>query len=347
LSVGRLSWLSNGRGLLLVAADQVSRQFQVWHLTYPGGAARRITSDLNNYRSVSLSADAARMVVVESEQMSNIWVAPNADASRARQITYGAGKYGRLAWTPDGKIIYSAAAGSARDLWLMDVNGKARQLTVESGMNVHPAVTGDGRYLLCSSSRAGSFNVFNIWRLNLDSSSARQLTGGSGEFFPQSSPDGKWVVYTSINSGKDTVWKVSIDGGQAIQLTDKVSAYPVVSPDGKFIACQYWDEQLNTQWSTVIIPFEGGPPIKSFSFRSSTLRWSPDGRALTYIDQRGGVSNIWSQPMAGGQPRQLTDFSGDRIFDFDWSRDGKQIVLSRGVVTNDVVLITDARRSDD
>jgi Tol biopolymer transport system component len=71
------------------------------------------------------------------------------------------------------------------------------------------------------------------------------------------------------------------------------------------------------------------------------VRWTADGRALTYIDNRGGISNIWSQPLDGGQPRQLTDFKNDQIFAFEWSRDGRAIVCTRGVVTSDVVLFSD------
>jgi len=39
----------------------------------------------------------------------------------------------------------------------------------------------------------------------------------------------------------------------------------------------------------------------------------------------------------------LTDFKSDRIFDFSWSRDGKQLALFRGVVNSDVVLISNFR----
>ena len=73
------------------------------------------------------------------------------------------------------------------------------------------------------------------------------------------------------------------------------------------------------------------------------VRWLPDGRAFTYISTRGGVSNIWLQPVDGGQPTQLTDFKTDFIFSFDWSRDGKQLALSRGTEDRDVILINNFR----
>jgi Tol biopolymer transport system component len=74
-----------------------------------------------------------------------------------------------------------------------------------------------------------------------------------------------------------------------------------------------------------------------------TVRWTPDGHALTYIDTEGGVSNIWSQPLDGGKPVPLTHFKTGRIFNFAWSRDGKWLALARGTAASDVVLISDVR----
>jgi Tol biopolymer transport system component len=73
------------------------------------------------------------------------------------------------------------------------------------------------------------------------------------------------------------------------------------------------------------------------------VRWTPDGHGLAYIDNRGGVSNIWMQPIDGGKPVQLTDFKTDMIFGFNWSPDGRQLGLARGVVTSDVVLFSDVK----
>jgi len=53
---------------------------------------------------------------------------------------------------------------------------------------------------------------------------------------------------------------------------------------------------------------------------------------------RGGVSNIWIQPLAGGPARQLTNFTADRIWDFDWAPDNR-LILARGPRNQDLVLI--------
>ena len=95
-----------------------------------------------------------------------------------------------------------------------------------------------------------------------------------------------------------------------------------------------------------IASLEGGEPVKTFELPatySRPLHWTPDGHAVAYIDLKDGVSNIFAQPLDGGKPVQLTDFKADRIFSFAWSRDGKQLCLSRGTISSDVVLIKDFR----
>ncbi len=104
-----------------------------------------------------------------------------------------------------------------------------------------------------------------------------------------------------------------------------------VSPDGKQIAFQYF--RLGTSGINIgLRPIDGGPitKIAEAPFRPSPiLRWTRDGSALAYIDNRGGAGQIWAQPIGGGPPRKLTDFKSDSIFWFDFSRDGKQLALAR------------------
>ena len=86
---------------------------------------------------------------------------------------------------------------------------------------------------------------------------------GVGDRSQRTSPDGRWVVFWSNRSGALRVWKVSIDGGVPVQLTDRVMLNPTVSPDGSQIACLYPETQPNALINkTAIIPFAGGDPVK-------------------------------------------------------------------------------------
>jgi Tol biopolymer transport system component/serine/threonine protein kinase len=347
LDVLHLTWLRDGSGLLLLApADDAPEYLQIWLVDKQSGLPRRVTNDLNHYISLSVTADSKTIATVPLDRVSNIWVAPNADAARARQVKQGSSREHGLAWTPDGRIVYSSNESGKTNLWMMNADGtEPKQLTDLPGANVHPAVSPDGRTIAFVSDR-GQEGV-HIWKMNLDGSNLTQLTRDNQESFPQFSPDGRWIVYESWVSGRSTIWKIPVDGGQPVQLTNKYSKMPVVSPDGKLIACSYWIEQPGAPFVVALIPFDGGEPVKTLDFPNTAVRWSTDGRSLVYIDTRDTVSNLWSQPIDGvGQPKQLTDWKSERIFEFAWSGDGKQLVLLRGIVTSDVVLINDFKQEE-
>jgi len=346
--IKRVAWLEDQSGLLVIGAVKSSDFFnqQIWHISYPGGEARRITTDLSEYFGLSLTADSNVIAAVQSNRISNIWVAPIVDtASRAVQVKSGGNNQDGtdgLAWTPDGKIIYYSRASGADDIWVMNADGTGqKQLTVDAGTNYDIKVTPDGRYIVLTSERPGQ----NLWRMDLDGGNPRQLTSGNSDYGAAVSPDSKWVIYNSNISGRPALWKVSIDGGDPVQLTEYAAENPEVSPDGTLIACQY-REATNSPWRYAIIPYDGGKPLKIFDLAADNegdIRWSPDGRLLTYANLRNGVSNIWGFPLDGSPPKQLTDFKADYIYNFKWSPDGKQLVLTRGTTTSDVVLIKDFR----
>ncbi|MEO8433715.1 MAG: protein kinase [Pyrinomonadaceae bacterium] len=332
--VENVTWLRDGSGLMFIASEGVPSPSQIWYLSYPGGEAHRITNDLNDYLSMSLAADSATLVTVKSEQVSNIWIAPNDDAGRASQITYS--KFDGIdgiSWTPDGKIVYVSGAGGNLDLWMTGADGTGqKQLTADAGNNSQPSVSADGRYIVFVSDRSGTNHV---WRIDLDGSNARQLTDGGGELNPQCSPTGT-VVYQS-SSGKSNLWKVPIEGGETVPIIDKTSTGVALSPDGKWIASGYFQP---TSVKIAIYPIEGGESHRILDLSGyNYFRWTPDGRSLAYVDQTKS-SNISSQIIDGGPSKQLTNFKSDLVFSFAWSRDGKQLALARGTVNKDVILIT-------
>ncbi|MGH9929490.1 MAG: DPP IV N-terminal domain-containing protein, partial [Pyrinomonadaceae bacterium] len=355
-NVDQLAWLSDGSGLIMTASeDDEYGALQVWQIFYPGSKVRRLITDFDDYRSLSVSADSHTVAAVQIEQRDNLWFAPGNDATQTRQLTPGAGKYPvwrNFSWTPDGQIIYSSKASGNWDIWIMNADGSnQRQLTVDTNQDFGPVVTPDGNHIVFVSERAGAPQ---LWRMEKDGSNQKQLTDGEADIFPNVTLDGKWVVYQKRVSNGRIISKVSLEGGAPVPLTDKLSLRTAVSPDGKLLACIYWSNQGEPA-QFAVLPIEGGPPIKLFDVPSTvqvfpsttqiptTLQWTPDGRALAYIDTSDGVSNIWRQPIAGGPPTQLTRFNSELIFHFEWSRDGKQLALARGTVSSDVVLIRDQK----
>ena len=344
--INHLAWLPDGGGLLMTAAERELSPIQIWRLSYPGGEARRVTNDLNYYQGLSVTADAGTLVTVQTDRVPNVWVAPTSDPARGRQVTTGTGKfdgYYGVTWSPDGRIFYASVASGSWDIWVMNADGTgARQLTVGARSNYGPAVSPDGRHVVFLSNRAGG--PFNIWRMDADGSNLKQLTRGRGENFPHVTADGRWVVYATFGMGeRNLIWKVPIDGGDPVALTDQPSSWPHVSPDGRWVVCVYMTGQ-DELVKLAVLPIEGGPPVRFFdtspSMRMNTV-WMPDNRGIAYLDARDGTPNVWVQPLAGGRPTRLTGFQTDGVTAFDFSRDGRQLALTRTAETTGVVLIKD------
>ena len=60
--------------------------------------------------------------------------------------------------------------------------------------------------------------------------------------YPQISPDGKWLIYESVSSGKLRIVKQSLDGGTPQPVTERTVSRPIISPDGKWIAVYFFDD---------------------------------------------------------------------------------------------------------
>jgi eukaryotic-like serine/threonine-protein kinase len=350
IDVGGVAWLGDSSAIIATASERRGDPYQIWEISYPAGVVRNITRDLSDYHSVSLTADSTAMVAVLSETTANISVVTNGHWSDSHQLTSSKdnGQFG-IAYTNDNRIVYSSRAGSTPDLWVVNADGSnQKQITNDEFAERAPDVTADGRYIIYDSDKGGTIQV---WRTDHNGSNPKLLTPVRG-MNATTTLDGKWVFYTNFDVGGFSIWRVSIDGGEPVkidvQLSGMFANLPAISPDGRWIACYYVDDK-SRMGKIGLIPIEAREIVKSFDIPAASraalhvVRWTADGRGLTYIVNHGGVSNLWIQPVQGGPPHQLTEFKTDQIFSFDWSPDGKWLACSRGPVQRDLVLIKDFR----
>jgi len=348
LWVETVAWPARDGAVFVSGAENLDDTFQIWSVSASTGATARVTNDVANYSQLSMPSNGRAILALQTVRSFELWVAPHGDANRAVEVTSGnVRSFNSLAWTPDGRIIYSALAGDARNLWMIDASGaNLRQLTSGSPNKTEPAVTPDGRYIL--------YHYYgHIWRVNIDGSNPKQLTDGADDVHPEPSGDSKWVYYASFREwcpgigGKPTLWQIPIDGGEPIPLSDIPASVPRVSPDGRLIACEYFprvDPQLSPDYVAILNSL-GGRPIKvldNVPASRSFVSWAPNGRAVEFTMSTGRIANIWRESLNGGRPEQVTHFRDGLIAGYAWSRDGSQLAVARGNVTRDIVLMNAA-----
>lgn len=336
--VGQPQWLADG--LIVSASETSTGPRQLWHISLADETASRVTRDLNNYQNLSLTSDGKTMAVIQDHAVSNIWTVGE-NGSAAKQVVSEAGLFNEIIWLPDGRIAYTSNAGGTSDIWTINADGtNVRQLTVGANARLGLAATTDQKHLIFSAERDGKYN---LWRIGIDGSGLTRITNGDGEYYPQCTPDGMWIVYQS-GGNFPTLWKLPTSGGEAIQLTKNTASRPSLSPDGKFIAYHYLDKTINpSKWGIGISSTDDGTRVNRFDFSSTVVerlvKWTPDGKGIAFLNSPNGVPNIWIQPLDGSEPKPLTDFPSDNIIAFNWNAQGTQLAVIRGVETSDVVLI--------
>ncbi|MCY3834624.1 MAG: S9 family peptidase [Chloroflexi bacterium] len=151
----------------------------------------------------------------------------------------------------------------------------------------------------------------SIWRIDLASGDARQLTQAGGRnASPSWSPDGEQIAFLSDRAGAKQIFLLPIDGGDARQFThlpQGVDGPPVWSPDGETIA--------------FTAPSQAEPRDPSAPYRVTRTVYRFDG--IGYLDE--AVQNIYIQPIDSDEAIQLTDDPHlDRTL--RWSPDSRQLL---------------------
>jgi Tol biopolymer transport system component len=261
-----------------------------------------------------------------------LYLAPGGDFNNAKNLTAAR----TFAFGPGGKIIY---AGDDGDIWRMNYDGgEQRQLTNTPFKETSPCVSPDGRYIFFTSTRSGSTQV---WRMNADGSNQIQLTHGEGGYPRFVTPDQRWVYFESgLNQ---TLWRVSPEGSDEVQVSEARVWRTAFSPDGKLAAYFFRVKEGEGRHRIAVMSLESGKVLKTFPLtdeKSTSLfiAWAADSRSFDYITV--SISNSrWRQSLDNDSPRFIADLGSEGINDFALSPDGNYAGLIRGEWIFGAVLI--------
>jgi eukaryotic-like serine/threonine-protein kinase len=339
---GDVTWMPDGSGLLLTGTERLEDYHsQIWFQPYPQGTAVRVSNDLDEYDSISVTEDGKTLVTSRYRPASTIYVGEVPRALNdnikwdltAISNEQTAGLTG-LSWTGAGKLLQ---VDRGFHLFLTASDGSERAQLGQEGESILEATAcGNGEELALV--RVASNQMANLWSMNGESGESKQLTNTNFVTSLSCTPDGKWVVYQ--DRGNHTINQLSVDGGVAKELVKGNVSSPAISPDGNLLAYLIVEGQgAKRKTSLVVRTLEGGAPLKSIelapNYRSVNnglmLGWTPDGKGLTFLSTMGNAQHLMMQPLAGGAPIQLTHFDAEpsMIVAYAWSRDGKKIALTR------------------
>jgi serine/threonine-protein kinase len=219
---------------------------------------------------------------------------------------------------PDGKwIVYAGDQAGNRDIYLRAVGGEnAINLTRDSPEDDdEPAFSADGERIAFRSAREGG----GIFVMGRTGEAARRVTHTG--FRPTWSPDGTKLAFGTedvpLNPqnmfGTSELWVAEVSTGALRRLDSSDAALPSWSPHGYRIAFTKRIGQP-VQADVWTIPAQGGEPVAVTNDRFTDWNpaWSPDGKYLYFVSDRGGSMNLWRVPIdeksgkTQGSPEPIT-----------------------------------------
>ncbi|MBI2213243.1 MAG: protein kinase [Acidobacteria bacterium] len=183
------------------------------------------------YADAALSPDGKRLAAAIADRTAgslDVWVVDLARGIPSR-LTFGPGNERSPVWSPDGKQIAFAQLNQAvLDLYLKQSSGEgAEQLVATSDFHKFPSDwSPDARTLFVSTFDQKVRMGQDIYKVSMTGKHEVQphLSTQFNERFARISRDGRWLLYTSNESGRDQIylapypgpggkWQVSTEGG--------------------------------------------------------------------------------------------------------------------------------------
>ena len=217
--------VSNTGTLAYLSADDSSEYPVVW--VDREGNTTPLWEEAGRYGSPRLSPDGRRLALtVYQDDNLDVWVY-DIERGVSTRVTFDSADDSEIIWSPDGRFL---AFMSDRDVppsvyrTPADGSGEVERLTTGDGLAWPASWSGDGRVLIYHEFHPET--SADIWLLPLEEDREPELFINSEAFEAHSalSPDGRWLAYSSNESGESEVyvrrypaapgqWQVSSDGG--------------------------------------------------------------------------------------------------------------------------------------
>jgi serine/threonine protein kinase len=264
--------------------------------------------------------------------MGEVWI-QSVSGAEAQRIAHESYHFGSgLAWHPNAEeLIVSFGLGRIPRVVAINISdGRSRSLQGLGEGVMFPVVSPGGNRLVYSMQHPQAFRLYRIpgpKNTGLEANDSIIHQSNRGHFWADYSPDGRYIAYSSQESGPEEIWIRDSEGGNPRQLTflNELSGAPSWSPDGKWLAT---DARIEGNADIYLLSSDGGAPRRLTQYEGvdNIPRWSRDGSWIYFNSTRSGESQIWRIPAAGGEPEQVTREGGITGLE---SSDGKRLFFNK------------------
>ncbi len=233
-------------------------------------------------------------------------------------------------------LVISARPRDNFELWMLHggtANSHTRLTDTPAVTEGWPDLSPDGRQIVYASDVSGDYD---IWLMTLDAAgrptgTRRIVSGYRDDEQPVWSPDGKTVLFSSLNSPTDIIETYDMATGNTKQLTDSSgNDYdPAWSPDGKQIV--YTSESAQGDSEIWLMNADGSNQHALITGNHTAYgpEWSPDGRLILFTAKSAlGQKHVYLADSGGTAVRDITPTSQDEDEGFGWTPTGLPMFIS-------------------
>ena len=233
------AWSPDGMRVFYAGSRVLLPGEVIFALTPNGSDLVELTSEIHSATFPAMASDGERLAFVgtpEPSDPSEIWVL-NINTQELTQITDEGIVSGNHptspSWSPDGaRIAYTTFRDGNGEVYVANADGSghinlSNNPDAEDGQ---PSWSPDGTTIAFWSDADGG----GIYLMNPDGSGRIKVVDAGGN--PAWSPDGAWILFTRDTGGNIDLWKMEIDTGEEVRITD--------TPD--------WDERAAPAWGVPI-----------------------------------------------------------------------------------------------
>ena len=229
-----------------------------------------------------------------------------------------------------GTIVYAGGLFAGGELVRVSLGGATTVLPVGARAFRGPRFSPDGRRITLDIEPGGDL-IGDVWIYDLASSAFTPVTSDNSSIFPEWTPDGASILYSTVSNGKRGIDRVPADrSAPPTRLVEGKGSFfeAVAAPaSGMMILRQNSD---STGRDIVSVSIDGkGPitPVAAGRFQERSPSISPDGGLLAYASDESGRDEVYVQSLRGAGRAAVSASGGAEP---RWAPGGKEIYYWSG-----------------